>query len=105
MASLHRALAGVMRGDLHKETGTDEGKEIPADKVEKAQNSSNPHVSAMGHLYPAATKINIRQNPTNPAVTPQAKPIKLGGEEKTTVEVAGADDPNKGPRFSPYSGN
>jgi hypothetical protein len=48
--SLHRALASMNKGGLHRALGVPEGQTIPADKMAKAKNSSNPHVAKMAHF-------------------------------------------------------
>ncbi len=48
--SLHRALASLNKGGLHRALGVPEGTEIPADKLAKAKNSDNPHVKHMANF-------------------------------------------------------
>lgn len=48
--SLHRALSHLNKGGLHRALGVPEGKPIPADKLEKAKNSDNPHVKKMAEF-------------------------------------------------------
>jgi hypothetical protein len=45
--SLYRALHRLNKGGLHRALGVPEGEKIPADKLESARNSSNPHVRRM----------------------------------------------------------
>lgn len=48
--SIHRALAHLNKGGLHRALGVPEGKTIPADKLEKAKTSENPHVRKMAQF-------------------------------------------------------
>lgn len=48
--SLHRALHHLNKGGLHRALGVPEDKDIPADKMEKAQNSDNPHIAKMAQF-------------------------------------------------------
>jgi hypothetical protein len=48
--SLHRALAHLNKGGLHRALGVPEGQPIPADKLEKAKNSKNEHVKHMANF-------------------------------------------------------
>jgi len=45
--SLHRALAHLNKGGLHRALGVPEGEDIPADKLASAKNSDNPHTRRM----------------------------------------------------------
>jgi hypothetical protein len=44
-------------GGLHKATGTPEGEKIPASKISKAKNSSNPHVRKMAQFAETLKKV------------------------------------------------
>lgn len=48
--SLHRALAHLNKGGLHRALGVPEGKDIPAEKLAKAKNSTNPHIAKMAQF-------------------------------------------------------
>lgn len=48
--SLHRALHDMNKGGLHRALGVPEGQPIPADKMEQAKNSKNPHVQKMAQF-------------------------------------------------------
>jgi hypothetical protein len=48
--SLHRALAHMNKGGLHRALDVPEGETIPAAKMEKAKNSENPHVRRMAQF-------------------------------------------------------
>ena len=48
--SLHRALHRLNKGGLHRALGVPEGQKIPADKLEKARNSSNAHIARMANF-------------------------------------------------------
>lgn len=48
--SLHRALAHLNKGGLHRALDVPEGKPIPADKLASARNSENPHVAKMAQF-------------------------------------------------------
>lgn len=48
--SLHRVLAHLNKGGLHRALGVKEGEPIPAEKLEKAKNSTNDHISKMAHF-------------------------------------------------------
>jgi hypothetical protein len=48
--SLHRALAGMNHGGLHRALGVPEGQPIPADKMTKAKNSDNKHLAHMANF-------------------------------------------------------
>lgn len=48
--SLHRALASMNKGGLHRALGVPEGQPIPSDKLSKAKSSTNPHVAKMAHF-------------------------------------------------------
>lgn len=48
--SLHRALADMNKGGLHRALGVKPGTDIPADKLAKAKNSDNPHVKKMAEF-------------------------------------------------------
>jgi hypothetical protein len=45
--SLHRVLAHLNKGGLHRALGVEKNTPIPADKLEKAKNSSNGHLAKM----------------------------------------------------------
>ena len=45
--SLHRALAHLHKGGLHRALGVKEGEKIPEDKLEAARNSNNAHIKHM----------------------------------------------------------
>ena len=48
--SLHRALASMNKGGLHRALGVKEGEKIPADKLAAAKNSDNPHIAKMAQF-------------------------------------------------------
>jgi hypothetical protein len=48
--SLHRVLAHLNKGGLHRALNVPEGQTIPADKLEKAKNSTNDHVAHMANF-------------------------------------------------------
>lgn len=48
--SLHRALAHLNKGGLHRALGVAEGQPIPKDKLEAAKHSDNPHIAHMAHF-------------------------------------------------------
>jgi len=48
--SLYRALHKLNRGGLHRALNVPEGTKIPADKLEKARNSSNAHIARMANM-------------------------------------------------------
>jgi hypothetical protein len=48
--SLYRALHRLKKGKLREYLHVPEGENIPAEKLEKAKNSKNRHVSRMAHL-------------------------------------------------------
>ena len=48
--SLHRALASMHKGGLHRALGVAPGEKIPADKLASARNSDNPHIQHMANL-------------------------------------------------------
>lgn len=48
--SLHRALAHLNKGGLHRALDVPEGKPIPADKLASAKNSDNPHIAKMAQF-------------------------------------------------------
>ena len=48
--SLHRALSSLHKGGLHEALHVPLGTNIPAAKLEKAKNSSNPHIKAMANF-------------------------------------------------------
>lgn len=48
--SLHRALAHLNKGGLHRALDVPEDKPIPADKLASAKNSDNPHVAKMAQF-------------------------------------------------------
>ena len=48
--SLHRALASLNKGGLHRALNVPEGTPIPADKLEKAKNSDNKHLAHMANF-------------------------------------------------------
>ena len=48
--SLHRALAHMNKGGLHRALGVPEGTKIPADKMEAAKNSKSEHVRHMAQF-------------------------------------------------------
>lgn len=45
--SLYRSLHNLKKGKLHRALGVPENEDIPADKLEKARNSENPHIAKM----------------------------------------------------------
>lgn len=47
---LHRALTHLNKGGLHRALGVAEGTKIPADKLEAAKNSNNPHIRHMANF-------------------------------------------------------
>lgn len=48
--SLYRAMKHLNHGGLHRALGVPEGENIPAEKMEKARNSKNPHVQHMAAM-------------------------------------------------------
>lgn len=52
----HRAMHKLRKGGLHRALGVPEGETIPADKVEAATGSKNPHVRKMAVLAQAMAK-------------------------------------------------
>jgi hypothetical protein len=48
--SLHRALAGLNKGGLHRALGLPEDKPIPAEDLEEAKHSESPHVRKMAEF-------------------------------------------------------
>jgi hypothetical protein len=48
--SLHRALAHLNKGGLHRALNVPEGTEIPKEKVEAATHSDNKHLASMAKL-------------------------------------------------------
>jgi len=48
--SLYRAMHHLNKGGLHRALGVKEGEPIPAEKLEAAKKSSNPHVAHMAHF-------------------------------------------------------
>ena len=48
--SLYRAMRHLRKGGLHRALNIPEDETIPADRLEKARNSSNPHVAHMANL-------------------------------------------------------
>lgn len=48
--SLYRAMHGLRKGGLHRALGIPEGDKIPAEKIEAAKNSKNPHVVRMANF-------------------------------------------------------
>lgn len=48
--SLYRAIHHMRKGGLHRALGVPEGENIPAEKIEAATNSSNPHVVKMANF-------------------------------------------------------
>ena len=49
-AGLHRALTHLHKGGLHRALHVPEGEPIPAEKLEKAKNSSNSHLQHMANF-------------------------------------------------------
>lgn len=45
--SLYRTIHGLNKGGLHRALGVPEGQKIPAEKLEEARHSSNPHIRHM----------------------------------------------------------
>ncbi|HET7150865.1 MAG TPA: hypothetical protein VFI60_05605 [Candidatus Acidoferrum sp.] len=45
--SLYRAIHHMNKGGLHRALGVPEGQKIPAEKMEAAKHSKNPHVRRM----------------------------------------------------------
>lgn len=48
--SLHRALADLHKGGLHRALHVPEGQPIPKDKLATARNSDNPHIQHMANF-------------------------------------------------------
>jgi len=48
--SLHRALAGLNKGGLHRALHVPEESPIPAEKLEEAKHSESPHVRHMANF-------------------------------------------------------
>jgi hypothetical protein len=48
--SLYRAMRHLNKGGLHRALHVPEGEKIPAEKLEKARNSNNPHVRKMANF-------------------------------------------------------
>jgi len=48
--SLHRVLAGLNKGGLHRALHVPEGSPIPAEKLEEAKHSDNSHVRHMANF-------------------------------------------------------
>lgn len=47
---LYRAMRNLRKGGLHRALGIPEDQPIPADRLEKARNSKNPHVVKMANF-------------------------------------------------------
>lgn len=48
--SLYRAMRHLRKGGLHRALHIPEGEKIPAERIEAAKNSSNPHVAHMANF-------------------------------------------------------
>jgi hypothetical protein len=48
--SLYRAMHHLRKGGLHRALGIPEGEKIPAERLEAARNSKNPHVAHMANF-------------------------------------------------------
>lgn len=48
--SLYRAIHHMRKGGLHRALGVPEGEKIPAEKIEHAANSDNPHIAKMANF-------------------------------------------------------
>jgi hypothetical protein len=48
--SLYRAMHHLRKGGLHRALGIPEDEKIPAERIEKAKNSSNSHVAHMANF-------------------------------------------------------
>ena len=48
--SLYRAMHHLRGGGLHRALGVPEGEKIPADKLEQARHSENPHLAHMANF-------------------------------------------------------
>lgn len=51
--SFHRSMAALHKGGLHRALGIDEKKPIPAEDLEEAKHSDNPHIKKMADLASA----------------------------------------------------
>jgi hypothetical protein len=49
--SMYRAMHHLRKGGLHEAVGVPNGENIPAEKLEAAHKSDNPHVAAMAKLH------------------------------------------------------
>lgn len=49
-ASLYRSMHNLRKGGLHRALGISESEPIPADRLEAARNSKNPHVARMANF-------------------------------------------------------
>jgi hypothetical protein len=49
--SLYRAMHHLRKGGLHDAVGVPQGENLPAEKVDAASKSDNPHVAAMAKLH------------------------------------------------------
>jgi hypothetical protein len=49
-ASFYRSMHGLRKGGLHDALNIPKDEKIPAERLEKAKNSSNPHVKKMAVL-------------------------------------------------------
>ncbi len=48
--SLYRAMRTLRKGGLHRALGIPQDETIPADRLEKAKNSSNSHIAHMANF-------------------------------------------------------
>lgn len=48
--SLYRAMHHLRKGGLHRALNIPEGDTIPQERLQKAQNSSNPHLAHMANM-------------------------------------------------------
>lgn len=54
--SLYRAMHHLRKGGLHRALHVPEGEKIPAEKIESAKNSDNPHVARMANFAHTMSK-------------------------------------------------
>ena len=55
--SLHRALAHLNKGGLHRSLGIPAGEKIGAKRIEKAEHSSNPKIAKQARLGETLSKL------------------------------------------------
>ncbi len=70
------------KGALHRNLGVPEGETIPADKLKKAENSSNPKIAKEAHLAETLKSMHKKPKKTEPKAKTDPLTAMYGAKSK-----------------------